>query len=188
MLSVPDNYSSGTWKLYCKNADSSFHELPLNIIRLTGGLLRLSFTVPEDQIDFKQIEIRLEVEQEKGLEQFSLSALRLYGIPLDTALVNAYEYAKMAKAIDAEAEYFPDFVRMADWSAERVEAETIALREKLQIMMAENAVSTVGKLCLFFPALEGLELFPAAVIDDKLVEAFYNKAAISLHISVPDPF
>ena len=185
-LSVQDAYSSINWKLYCKHADSSYQELPVEIMQLPGGLLRLSFAIPENQIDFQSIDIRLEAKPEKGLGVFSLRAFRLYGVPLDTAWVHAYEYARTAKAIDAEAQYLPDFERMDGWNAGKIEAEILVLRDKLQTMMAEKAVSTVGELGLPCPALEGLDAYPAAVIDAKLIEAFYNKNAISLRVPVSE--
>ncbi len=185
-LSVQDAYSSIKWKLYCKHADSSYQELPVEILQLPGGLLRLSFTIPEEQIDFQSIDIRLEAKPEKGLGVFSLRAFRLYGFPLDDAWVHAYEYARTAEAVGAEAQYLPDFERMDGWNAGKIEAEILVLRNKLQTMMAEKAVSTVGELGLPCPALEGLDAYPAAVIDDKLIEAFYNTGAIGLRVSVSE--
>ena len=185
-LSVPDSYSSFKWKLFCRNANRSYQELPTDNTQLSGGRLKLSFSIPEDLIDFESFDIRLEAEPENGPGVFSLCDFRLYGIPMEVSLIQAHEYARVAKAIGAEDQYLPDFDRMDGWSAEKIEAEILSLRNKLQTRMAEESVSTVGALGISCPALEGLEAYPAAVVDENLILAFYNSRTIDLRVSVAE--
>ena len=171
------------WHVLGRN-DGFYQELPMNISSSADGRLRLSFIIPEELLYASSIDIRLEVQAKKAPASFSLHSLRLYGIPIGESLAEAHEYARKAVAAGAEAQYIPDFERMRDWSDAEIEAETISLRNQLQAVMAEKMVSTVSALSLSYPAMEGLETFPAVMIDDKLIQAFYNENTIEFFLPI----
>lgn len=144
-------------------------------MELTGGRLWLSFVLPEELLDNQNIDIRLETDNSSG--SFTLSGFRIYGVPMKASMARAYEYARMVKAIGADDVYYPNLEQMATWNAADVEIVIAALRAKLQAAMAEKALSTVADFGSK-PEWEGLEAYTVAVIDEKLIRAFYNEDAI----------
>ena len=183
-LTAAEASSSFSWKILCKTGEKPYQELAVDRAELPGGLLRLSFVFPEEQLEHQSIDIRLETEAGKGDGSFTLRGFRLYGVQMEPSLAQAHEYARVLNAIGVEPQYYPDFERMDGWSAEEVEAEVASLRDKLQSMMAGKALSTVGALGISQPAWEGLDAYPAIVIDEKLIEAFYDKEIIDFNVPI----
>ena len=183
-LQVPDSSAPLKWRVLYENGEGAYRPLKADCAPLSGGRVRISFFIPEEQLKNQSAEIRLEAEAENGAGSFSLLGFRVYGLPMGAALAQAHDYARTAQKIGADARYVPDFEGMTDWSDEEIEAETASLRKQLQDTMAQDALSTVGALGLACPALEGLDAYPAAVIDENLIQAFYNENEIPFRASV----
>ena len=184
-LSLADGSAPIQWTVRVETGENTHEELQADSMTAFGGKTILSFAIPEKQVEDQAVVIRLEAEAEEGPASFVLNGFRVYGVPMGAALGQAHEYARCAGSLGAEEEYLPDFESMADWSDERIEAETAALRERLQAAMAEKAVTTVGEISPSRPSWEGLGSYPAILVDEKLTEAFYNKAEIDFGLSFP---
>ena len=176
-VSVPDSSAPINWQVSSRGS-GSYRALESTVTKLTGGLVRISFTLPDDQLAEQTVTVHLEAVASKRPASFVLRGFRIYGIQMDEVLGEAYDFARVVKAIGADESFAPDLDAMGSWSDERILSETAALREQLQTAMAEKAITTVGALANFSPAWEGMEAYPAVVIDENLIRAYYNKKSI----------
>ena len=184
-VSVPDHSAPFTWSIRYRNSSSVYQSLPVDCAESSGGVFQLSCGIPKEQIDQQFINIRLEAEPANGAASFLLHSLKIYGLPMDDALAKAYEYQIIANSIGAPAQYIPDLDgMMAMWSGGQIEDEIVFLRDQLQTALTEKALTTVGALANPCPAWEGLEDYPAVVIDDNLIQAFYNQDSIVFRVPV----
>ena len=147
-LSVPYDASSWKWTVSCGNDVNTMKEIHSKRSMLSDGQMMISFDIPKDQIDNQKAFIRLEAVSRKGSVSFSLLGFRVYGIPLEPALARAYEFVRMLQTIDAEDYYYPDLGQMENWNPADIDEETTYLRNRLQVDMIREAITTVGTLGL----------------------------------------
>ena len=183
-LSVPDSFSSLNWTLLCGNDETALKELNPTFTKLSDGLLLISCSIPEDQLENQEALIRLEVSGKRKNISFTIIGFRVYGVAMEPALARAHEFIRVLKAIDADERYYPDLARMESWSPSEIEKETTYLRDRLQADMMRSTIFTVGSSGLESPVFEGLEKYTTVTFDEKMVAAYYNLDTIDVRSSV----
>ena len=90
-------------------------EIPADYVKFSGGLLRIEFSIPEEQLEKGKAVIRLEAGAEESRASFTLHGFRIYGTAMENPPVRTQEKLRTQDTVAAET---------ATVSAEKPEEKT----------------------------------------------------------------